>query len=253
MFPTFDRLLLLGLLPGMIRSHDPHRRHPRSGAALASPSSPSSRHHRAATAADPASMTAPRWPGSSTNCAPASPWRLLPARQLGCGSPVTCWRRLRDCSAPAYGSSSTTCCWMRSAATASSTGLAPASTAWVYAPSGGRADRPEPDRPWQARVQVPPADRPPRHPPCRRPVGANTHDSMLLEPVVDAVPPVKARVAVPVDPASGLPSSTVTRACATRRCVTGWGERTHRWAVAAAWLKLRAALAGRRQAGWEQP
>ena len=24
------------------------------------------------------------------------PWRLLPARQLGCGSPVTCWRRLRD-------------------------------------------------------------------------------------------------------------------------------------------------------------
>jgi transposase len=24
------------------------------------------------------------------------PWRLLPARQLGCGSSVTCWRRLRD-------------------------------------------------------------------------------------------------------------------------------------------------------------
>jgi transposase len=24
------------------------------------------------------------------------PWRLLPTRQLGCGSPVTCWRRLRD-------------------------------------------------------------------------------------------------------------------------------------------------------------
>jgi transposase len=23
------------------------------------------------------------------------PWRLLPARELGCGSPVTCWRRLR--------------------------------------------------------------------------------------------------------------------------------------------------------------
>jgi transposase len=26
------------------------------------------------------------------------PWRLLPTRQLGCGSPVTCWRRLRACS-----------------------------------------------------------------------------------------------------------------------------------------------------------
>jgi hypothetical protein len=24
------------------------------------------------------------------------PWRLLPAGELGCGSPVTCWRRLRD-------------------------------------------------------------------------------------------------------------------------------------------------------------
>ena len=24
------------------------------------------------------------------------PWRLLPAKELGCGSPVTCWRRLRD-------------------------------------------------------------------------------------------------------------------------------------------------------------
>jgi transposase len=23
------------------------------------------------------------------------PWRLLPARQLGCGSPITCWRRLQ--------------------------------------------------------------------------------------------------------------------------------------------------------------
>jgi transposase len=23
-------------------------------------------------------------------------WRLLPTRQLGCGSSVTCWRRLRD-------------------------------------------------------------------------------------------------------------------------------------------------------------
>jgi transposase len=24
------------------------------------------------------------------------PWRLLPTRELGRGSPVTCWRRLRD-------------------------------------------------------------------------------------------------------------------------------------------------------------
>jgi transposase len=24
----------------------------------------------------------------------STPWRLLPARELGCGSPATCWRRL---------------------------------------------------------------------------------------------------------------------------------------------------------------
>ncbi len=26
----------------------------------------------------------------------STPWRLLPARELGCGSPATCWRRLDE-------------------------------------------------------------------------------------------------------------------------------------------------------------
>jgi transposase len=26
----------------------------------------------------------------------STPWRLLPAQQLGCGSPATCWRRLAE-------------------------------------------------------------------------------------------------------------------------------------------------------------
>ena len=26
----------------------------------------------------------------------STPWRLLPAQQLGCGSPATCWRRLNE-------------------------------------------------------------------------------------------------------------------------------------------------------------
>ncbi len=26
----------------------------------------------------------------------STPWRLLPARELGCGSPTTCWRRLTE-------------------------------------------------------------------------------------------------------------------------------------------------------------
>jgi transposase len=31
------------------------------------------------------------------------PWRLLPACELGCGSGVTCWGRLRDCKPPGCG------------------------------------------------------------------------------------------------------------------------------------------------------
>jgi transposase len=29
----------------------------------------------------------------------STPWRLLPARELGCGSPATCWRRLTEWAA----------------------------------------------------------------------------------------------------------------------------------------------------------
>jgi transposase len=29
----------------------------------------------------------------------STPWRLLPARELGCGSPSTCWRRLAEWAA----------------------------------------------------------------------------------------------------------------------------------------------------------
>jgi transposase len=61
--PAFDGFLLFALLNGMILGHDADRRHPcpSDHAALAGVVS-----------------------------------RLLPTRQLGCGSPVTCWRRLRD-------------------------------------------------------------------------------------------------------------------------------------------------------------
>ena len=29
----------------------------------------------------------------------STPWRLLPAQELGCGSPATCWRRLTEWAA----------------------------------------------------------------------------------------------------------------------------------------------------------
>src|SRR5215207_10978773 len=50
------------------------------------------------------------------------PWRLLPVRELGCGSPVSCWRRLRDWQRAGCGSGCTTCSLMSPAATARSTG-----------------------------------------------------------------------------------------------------------------------------------
>jgi transposase len=99
------------------------------------------------------------------------PWRLLPTQQLGCGSPVTCWRRLRD--------------WQRAGVwerlhhllldQLGREGRLDWSRASIDSLSvrakRGRADRPEPDRSWQARVQVPPASRRRRCPAGRRTLG----------------------------------------------------------------------------------
>jgi transposase len=87
--------LLLGLLSGMIRRHDYHCRHP-GPPAVWQTIQPCCPRHRAATAAGLASTTAPRWPASRLQLRTGVPWRLLPVRELDCGSPVTCWRRLRD-------------------------------------------------------------------------------------------------------------------------------------------------------------
>ena len=57
------------------------------------------------------------------------PWRLLPTRQLACGSPSPAGGGCATGNAPGYGSGYTTCCWTSSAAMASSTGRGPAWTA----------------------------------------------------------------------------------------------------------------------------
>jgi hypothetical protein len=49
-----------------------------------------------AAASRAASRTATAWPHSSSWPAPPPPWRLLPAKELGCGSATTCWRRLDE-------------------------------------------------------------------------------------------------------------------------------------------------------------
>ena len=42
----------------------------------------------------------------------STPWRLLPARELGCGSPATCWRRLTEWANAGCSISCTWRCWI---------------------------------------------------------------------------------------------------------------------------------------------
>src|SRR6266540_7174243 len=99
------------------------------------------------------------------------PWRLLPVRELGCGSPVTCWRRLRDWQRAGV--------WQRLHHALLDQLGHEGQLDWSRASldslsvraKRGAPDRPEPDRPRQARVHVPPAGRPRWHPVGRLPVG----------------------------------------------------------------------------------
>src|SRR5512141_1997709 len=52
----------------------------------------------------------------------STPWRLLPARELGCGSPATCWRRLTEWANAGCSSSSTLWSWTAWASRAGWTG-----------------------------------------------------------------------------------------------------------------------------------
>ena len=53
------------------------------------------------------------------------PWRLLPARELGCGSGVTCWRRHGTGNMPGSGRPCIIGCWIGWATTARLTGPGP--------------------------------------------------------------------------------------------------------------------------------
>ena len=122
------------------------------------------------------------------------PWRLLPTHQLGCGSPVTCWRRLHD--------------WQRAGVRQRlhrvlldqlgrggrlDWSRASVDSLSVRAKRGGEltgpnpTDRGKPGSKYHLLVD--------RHgiPLAACLSAANTHDSMLLEAVVDAVPPINGR------------------------------------------------------------
>jgi transposase len=58
----------------------------------------------------------------------STPWRLLPAGELSCGSPATCWRRLTGWAKAGVLTSSTWRSWTGSASRADWTGRGPAWT-----------------------------------------------------------------------------------------------------------------------------
>ena len=133
-------------------------------------------HHHAATAAGPASTTAPPWLASSINCAPAfrggccppGSWAAVAGHLLAAAARLAAagvWQR------------STISCWTSSAARASSTGRGPAWTRQRARQTGGELTGPNPTDRGKPGVQVPPADRPPRRATGRGAVGANRHDS----------------------------------------------------------------------------
>ena len=122
------------------------------------------------------------------------PWRLLPTRQLGCGSPVTCWRRLRDWQRAGV--------WQQLHHQLLDQLGRQGRLDWSRGQpgfdqcarqTGGELTGPNPtDRGKPGSKYHLLVDR--RGIPLAAGLSAaNTHDSMLLEAVVDAVPPIKGR------------------------------------------------------------
>jgi transposase len=119
------------------------------------------------------------------------PWASLP-KQMGCGSGMTCWRRLREWQAAGVWGGCTGPCSTGSAGRTRSISGDARSTA----PPSSRRKRGE-------RVGPNPTDR--GKPGTKRHVlvdaggiplalvltPANAHDSTVLEPVLDAVPPIR--------------------------------------------------------------
>jgi transposase len=118
------------------------------------------------------------------------PWASLPTA-MGCGSGMTCWRRLRDWQAAGVFERLHRALLDRlGRANAIDFGRCSLDSA-SFPAKGGRAHRPEPDRPRQAGTK--------RHvlvdaggvPLALLLSAANVHDSRLFEPLLDAVPPIR--------------------------------------------------------------
>jgi transposase len=84
------------------------------------------------------------------------PWRLLPARELGCGSPATCWRRLTEWAKAGVFDASTSRSWTSWGRRVGWTGHGQVWIRPACAPSVGGPHGRKSGRSWQAWVQAAP-------------------------------------------------------------------------------------------------
>jgi transposase len=121
----------------------------------------------------------------------STPWRLLPARELGCGSPATCWRRLNEWAEAGVFDALRLAVldrlgeqgrldWSR----------ASVDTTSVRAKRGGPGGR-KSRRSWQAREQAPPGCDGGGLPLTAAVTAANVNDTSMFQAVLDDVPPIR--------------------------------------------------------------
>jgi transposase len=143
----------------------------------------------------------------------STPWALLPAMELGCGSASTCWRRLDEWARAACSSSSRRCCWTNSVRPAASTWSGSVSTPSACGRSKGDLTGANPvDRGKQGSKLHLAGER------SGLPLAVilsatNANDSVILEAVLDDIPPIR----MPTGGAGGGPG----RCMATRRTAIG--------------------------------
>jgi transposase len=117
-------------------------------------------------------------------------WRLLPTRELGCGSPATVWRRLTEwAKAGVFDQLHLEVLDRLGNAGRLDWSRASVDTMSVRAKHGGPHRR-KSRRPRQARVQAPPRHRRPGPAARRRGDAANVNDSTMFEGLLDDVPAI---------------------------------------------------------------
>lgn len=185
----------------------------------------------------------------------STPWNLLPAKELGCGSATTCWRRLDEWARAGCSSSSRRCCWTNWARPAASTWSGSWSTPPASARSKGALTGANPVDRGKQGTKLHLAGDAGGLPLAVVLTAANAHDSTMLGAVVDDIPPIRMPTrrrrrrpgTVHADKGYDYPRC---RAELRRRGITPPHRPTPRGVLAAAWPPPLADRADDRLAAW---